>query len=366
MARLANPLSKRSTVSMLAKDFGADINLNKVYRMMDTIEEKVISKIQRKSFASTNSLLKGRVSVAFYDCTTLYFESFKPDELKENGYSKDGKFNQPQVVLSLLVTEEGLPLGYEVFPGSTFEGNTLENALNKLKNKYNLEDIIVIADSGLMSKKNIEKIEKLGLSYIIGARLKNMNNKDQKKILEGISLVKGALHKRAYKDKKDREEAIEKLKVKLSKSKNPKSFLSNYGYKKYIKCEDEGMKVYLDESKLSEEEKWDGVSGVLTNVEDMSKAKIIENYKGLWQIESCFRVQKHDLKIRPIFHWTPRRVKAHIGICYMAFCCQQYLRYRLKLQKELFCNKASINPYSIEYPGGYNDKKAIWITFLYG
>ena len=80
----------------------------------------------------------------FFDCTTLYFESFTEDELKSNGYSKDFKFNQPQVMLALLVTTDGLPMGYEVFPGSTFEGHTLERAINNLKAFYAINEVVFV------------------------------------------------------------------------------------------------------------------------------------------------------------------------------------------------------------------------------
>ena len=120
MARLAAPKSKRASVDMLNRDFNIPINLDRVYRMMDKINDHVVKKAQKIACKATESILKGKIKVMFYDCTTLYFESFIPDDLKQNGYSKDGKFNQPQVLLALLVTEAGLPIGYELFPGSTF------------------------------------------------------------------------------------------------------------------------------------------------------------------------------------------------------------------------------------------------------
>jgi transposase len=109
----------------------------------------------------------------FYDCTTLYFESFSEDELRRFGYSKDNKFNQGQVLLALLVTDEGLPVGYDLFPGNMYEGDTFELAIKKIKERYWLKNAVIIADSGLLSKKNIEFTEASGYKYILGARLKN-------------------------------------------------------------------------------------------------------------------------------------------------------------------------------------------------
>lgn len=351
MARLAKPLSKRGSVAMLTESYGVSLNLDKVYRMMDKIDDKVINKMQNLVCNMTHDLLKERAKVVFYDCTTLYFESFTEDELKKNGYSKDGKFNQPQVLLALLITEEGLPIGYEVFPGSTFEGHTLAPILDKIKLRYNLSQVVFVADSGLLSEENREYLASRGYEYVLGARLKNLpkviqnsvtdkenytltNREEGKRIAEfsykGVRLITNYGIKRATKDKHNRNEGIEKLQKRLQKNKNPKSLLSNYGYKKYLRIAGES-KLEISPEKIKMDEKWDGLRGVITNVKDLGGEEILAHYANLWQIESCFRIQKHNLKIRPVFHWTPNRIHAHIAMCFMAFTCHQYLSYRLRL-----------------------------------
>jgi len=355
MARLATPLSKRASVKMLAQDFGIYLNLDRVYKMMDKIDDKVIKKIQQTASQNTSSLLQKKIKVLFYDCTTLYFESFIEDDLKQNGYSKDGKFNQPQVILALLVTEEGLPIGYEVFPGSTFEGNTLETMIKKIKQTHRVGDIVFVADSAMLSQKNRKYLKENNVKFIVGARLKNLSKKKKEDILnhpyrpksvnvtqhasfgifehDGCKLITYYSEKRATKDKKDREKNIEKIKKKLKAAKNIENFISNFGYKKYIKM-DEKTSCSINETKIQEDARWDGLGGVITNIEHLDESEIIEQYKNLWQIEACFRVQKTNLKIRPIYHWTPKRVQAHIAICFMAFTCQKYLHYRLAVQKK--------------------------------
>ena len=350
MARLASPASKKASVSLLQKDFGITLSLDKVYRMMDKLDDKVIEKIQKKAYQATKSILKEKINVLFYDCTTLYFESFTPDELKQNGYSKDGKFNQPQVLLALLVTEEGLPIGYEVFPGATFEGHTLAPILEKVKTKYDLGKVVFVADSGLLSQENRDFLEKNKFHYILGARLKNLPKtlqetvlstfKDEQKTSErtseidyqGKRLILKYSPKRARKDKKDREDAINRIKKNLKRSKNPKSLLSNYGYKKFINVTGTTT-LEINQEKIDNEAQWDGISALITNMKNLSHDAAIDHYKNLWQIENCFRIQKHNLKIRPIYHWTPKRIRAHIAICFIAFTCQQYLAYRLKIQE---------------------------------
>ena len=184
MARIANPLSKRASVQMLERDFGIALDLQKVYRMMDRFDDGSINLIQSKAYNAAHQILGGKIDVIFFDATTLYFESFTEDELKKNGYSKDGKFNQPQVLLALIVTKEGLPIGYEAFPGSMYEGHTLLPILEKIRQQYALDKVVFVADSGLLSEKNLLLLEENGFEYIVGARLKNLKNALQKQVLD--------------------------------------------------------------------------------------------------------------------------------------------------------------------------------------
>ena len=116
MARIANPESKRASVISLETDFGINLNLQSVYRMMDKLDETACEKIQQNVYQEAVDLFGGKIDVIFFDATTLYFESFTEDELKQNGFSKDHKFGQSQVLLTLMVTQQGIPIGYEAFP----------------------------------------------------------------------------------------------------------------------------------------------------------------------------------------------------------------------------------------------------------
>jgi hypothetical protein len=135
MARIAQPASKRASVELLERDFGIRLNLSSIYKMMDAMDEPTIERLQCLAGNRTKQLLGGSLSVLFYDCTTLYFESFEPDDLRQKGFSKDRKASETQVLLALVVSEEGLPVGYEVFPGATFEGHTLIPILQQLKQR---------------------------------------------------------------------------------------------------------------------------------------------------------------------------------------------------------------------------------------
>ena len=350
MAGIANPASKRRSVMDLERDFGIKLDLNAVYRTMDYVDTDGIELIRKKAWEATNELFSEKIDVVFYDCTTLYFESVAEDELKGKGYSKDMKFNQSQVLLALLVTQEGLPMGYRVYNGGMFEGHTLKDALVHIEQMKVIDRVIFVADSALFSADNLELLEKSEKRYIVAARLKNQSEKIATQILDkaryqkqeqmlineiGLSdkrrLLISYSEQRAKKDAHDRNQALAKLEKKIKASKNPESFISNYGYRKYLKIENQ-QSVVIDEEKIKHAQAWDGLHGVVTNIDDMTASEIFLHYKGLWQVEETFRLTKHDLQVRPIYHWTPRRIQAHIAICFMALVCIRHLSYRVKLQ----------------------------------
>ena len=365
LARIANPDSKRGSVFNLEKNFGVELDLKAVYRMMDKIGEHEIKRLNKLVYEETKSLFKEKIDLIFFDATTLYFESFSEDEFKKNGYSKDGKFNQPQVVLALMVTKEGLPIGYKAFEGDTFDGHTLIPVLKEVKEQYDLDKVVFVADAGMFSRDNLKEFEKLydkesKVTYIVGARIKNMTNKLKKQIInkdnytqlnddmkvatfdldDGKKLLVSHSIKRAQKDRYDREKNIQKLRDRFEKEKSPKSYLSNSGYKKYLQLEGAEdsknsnceFKLVIDEDKIKEDSVWDGLKGIITNNSELTDEEIISQYTNLWQVEESFRITKHDLKIRPIYHWKPSRVKAHLAISFMAYTLVRHLEHRVRLQ----------------------------------
>ena len=225
MARIANPQSKRESSRFLEEDFGVHISLEKIYRMMDRLDIKRIDKIKRLSGQAAQKVFKEPLKVLFFDCTTLYFESIIEDELRQKGYSKDAKFKESQVCLAAVVTKEGFPVSYEVFPGAIFEGHTLNPVIKEMKSKYNLEQAIYVADRGMLSEDNLKALEDENLHYIVGAKLKKLPKVKQELVLdkskytivskqEGFKMQSLAhnkrkvivcySHKRAEKDRHDR------------------------------------------------------------------------------------------------------------------------------------------------------------------
>ena len=375
LARVANPDSKSGSVDMLASKFGVNLNLTTVYRMMDEIDDKGIKKLNKLVLNKTKALLDNKIDVIYFDATTLYFESFSEDidnpedeneAIRKNGYSKDGKFNQPQVVLALLVTKQGLPIGYKAFSGDTFDGHTIIPSLKEIESEFKVDNIVYVADAGMFNKTNLAEFDKednKNMTYIVGAKIKTMSKEYKKQILntadmqdinddtkvktidyQGKKLLISYSKKRAAKDKFEREKAIAKLKKRLESSKSVKSQLSNNGYKKYLQLEDTSLtnkenktnscdlSISLNEDKIKEDEAWDGLKGIITNNTTLSNEELIHQYTNLWQVEESFRITKHDLKIRPIYHWKPSRVKAHLAISFMAYTLVRHLEYRVRLQ----------------------------------
>lgn len=356
IARIANPQSKHRTAALLEEDYGIKIPLDRIYRMMDHLYPRV-EEVKRCIGQSTLNLYDNKVDVLFFDVTTLYFESVERDELRENGFSKDAKFKEVQVVLALVVTNEGLPITYEVFPGNTYEGHTLIEVIEKMKQQYNIGKVILVADRALFNEENLKKMEDpaVGIQYVVAAKLKALPKKAQKEILTSEDYqpteVSGDLHwvrewdhkgrrlivsysgDRAKKDAADRQRLIDRLMKKFKNGKcSLKSLIPNYGTKKYLNVKAE--KVDLNQDKIDADGQWDGLHGVITNVSEENARTLLARYSGLWQIEAAFRVNKHDLKMRPIHHWTPERIEAHISICFIAYTLAKQALYRLKVQQK--------------------------------
>jgi transposase len=345
IARLSFPVSKLKTTDFLSKYQFFSIDVQHVYRYLDKLHRDQKEQVQEISFSHSKKILGGQVSIVFYDVTSLYFEIDNEDELRKTGFSKEGKHQNPQIVLGLLVSIDGYPLAYEIFEGNKFEGHTMLPVIDAFKTRYNLDMLVIIADSGLLSKDNIHTLIERGYEFILGARIKSetdtlkekitalpLNNGDSAIIEKGngINLVISYSDKRAIKDRQNRERGLQKLEKKVKTGKLTKASINNRGYNKYLKLEGQ-IKVSIDRDKFNDDSKWDGLKGYLTNT-NLSKEQIIENYGHLWKIEKAFRISKHDLRIRPIYHRIKRRIEAHICIAFVAYKVYKELERQLKLK----------------------------------
>ncbi len=176
----------------MSKDAGVEVPVEKFYRMMDAITEDRAMAFKQLISDQTLGLLGGKLTVLFFDVTTLSFASENSDELRKKGYSKDGKPQRIQVVLALIQTKEELPVTYEIFPGNTTDVKTLEPAMTKLRERFDLDQMIVVADGGMLSKDNLALLRSWNCDYVVAARLRSLNKaQTQAKIRRGRFYQRG-------------------------------------------------------------------------------------------------------------------------------------------------------------------------------
>jgi transposase len=344
VSRICYPSSKAGTVDYLKSYFDQDVELHKIYRYLDKLHNTHQELVQQISVEHTKRILDGKIGLVFYDVTTLYFETDYSDGLRERGFSKDGKHSQPQVVLGLLVSKDGYPLSYSLFNGSQYEGRTMLPIVEDFVKRFNLDDFVVVADSGLMNQTNISLLESGGYKYIIGARIKNETDEIKQWILSlekengcfyelgklpSSRLIVSYSESRAQKDKYNREKGLKRLQMAYKSGKLTKENINKRGYNKFLEISN-NVSVAINESKISEDQKWDGLKGYITNTE-LSMEDVYEQYGGLWQVEKAFRVTKGTLELRPMFHFTEKRIQAHVCICFVAYKIYKELERILKI-----------------------------------
>lgn len=336
IARIVYPKSKASTSRYFDQYLGINFSEDKIYRFLDTLNKNDLTKI---AFDFVSKKNKG-IALIFYDVTTLYFESNDEDDLRKKGFSKDHKNELPQIVIGLFVDKDGYPFDFDFYEGSTFEGHTFSVAIKALTEKYRFKpnDLVVVADAGMLSEKNINFLETENLNYIVSARLKGLSEKIKKPIFihdftktpffdttYQIKIENGEIRnkrlivdyspKRAKKDISNREKLIKKLEEKIN-SKKPLVKKS-----KYLILENQGTMAGIDTKKIELDKRHDGLKGYWTNLKLKSKNKnepqeIIDQYHNLWKVEKAFRMSKNDLQERPIFHRKSERINGHLLICF--------------------------------------------------
>jgi transposase len=340
---ICQPQSKVATVDYLKSYFDEDIELHKIYRYLDKLSDTQKDNIQKISIEHTRKVLGGKIGVVFYDVTTLYFETDTGDDLRRTGFSKDGKHAQPQVVPGLLVSDGGYPPAYSIHEGNRYEGHTILPVVKDFVKKFAMKDFIVVADSGLMNKENIAKPEETGYKYIIGARIKNVDRLltgwilSQEKVdgafyeyqkTEQQKLILGYSENRAKKDAYNREKGVKRLEKEYKSGLFTKDKINKRGYNKFLTISD-NVEVKINSEKIVEDAKWDGLKGYITNT-NLSASDIYKQYSELWQVERAFRVTKGIGELRPMFHFTKKRIEAHVCICFVAYKCYKELERILK------------------------------------
>ena len=344
IARICQPASKLATAAYLRSYYKEDVHLSRIYRYMDKLYNRQMERVQEISIAHTQQLLGGSIGLLFYDVTTLYFETVPKDDMRQAGFSKDGKTSEAQVVLGLLVSRDGYPLSYSIFNGSQYEGYTMVPVIDDFVHRFSLKDFVVVADSGLMSEKNVKLLRSAGYKYIVGARVKSVDSATKDWILslerkdgveheclrpDGDRLIVSYSSSRAANDAKNREKGVERLEKSYRSGILTKANVNKRGYNKFLEISKD-VQVRINPEKITEDERWDGLKGYVTNT-GLPADEVITQYHGLWVVERAFRISKGNLEMRPMFHFTERRIEAHVCICFVAYKVYKELERIIKL-----------------------------------
>jgi len=370
MSRFIRPCSKRRlNLEQWEKIYPGILEteappLKSFYRAMDVLW-KHREDIEAVLFdrGGERDLFNQELDVVFYDLTTLHFESTNDNpedgELRRFGYSKNHRKDLTQVILGLLVDRDSVPVGYQLFPGNTYEPHSLPAIVEKLKTKYHITRIILVADRGIITKDNLDELRKAQMEFILGMRLWSMTEEWQSRVMDkgqfralnkegallireleyqGSRLVITWSQERAGRDAFIREEIVKKIRAQLDKNNpEPKQFVTHKGYRQFLKGLDKGTPA-INEQAIDEARQRDGFFGVMTNVAKtaLSDEEIYDRYRDLWRVEDAFGEIKGPIQTRPMFHWVDPRIQSHVLLCLLAYYVEAVIIRELRKAKAEF------------------------------
>src|SRR3954452_13007886 len=337
------------------------LGLHQLYRALDLLAEHGDA-VERAVFWRAADLFKLDVDLVFYDATTAWFECDEEDvaghewrgltfePLRRRGHSKEGRDTDPQVVIALAVTRDGVPVRSWVFPGATPDVTTVRSIKADLR-EMRLGRVLFVGDGGLYSKAHLDELAQGGGRYGLAApigRVREIRDEvlshpgryaDVTPSLRAKEVVLGEGERRrryvlclneeeADRQRRHRAEVLKRLEAELASlgEDHPKAacrLIASRRFGPYL-SRDDGGRPYLDREKVRRAEQLDGKFVLTANDDTLSAADIALGYKGMWVIESCFRKMKTTgLAVRPMFHWMPHRITAHVRLCVLALMIQR-------------------------------------------
>ena len=346
LLRIIAPTSKLHSIALLEEYFGIKHRRQSYYDVAP-LWYKLKSKAERIALDFAKRYYGFSFDLLFYDVTTLYFETFEEDELRKNGFSKDNKSQQPQILVALMVTKEGFPIAHEVFSGNTFEGHTIVPVVKRFISKNKIQEFTVVADAAMISNENIKNLVENRISYIVGARLGNLpadiiseidntlSRQDGKNIrikTENGYLICSYSSARYRKDKYEMDKQIEKAQFIIN---NPSKIKKT----KFTKTNAQTMQ--LNTALISKTQKILGIKGYYTNLDERiaNNDIIIKRYHELYKIEQAFRISKSDLQTRPIFHYKEEPIKLHLLVCFMALVLSKQIELQAGVSLKKFIHE---------------------------
>jgi len=359
--RLVRPGSDRAGVDW-REDYRVPetetLQLHHSYRAMawlgETIEETdrprtVKDLVEERLFARRRDLFTS-LELVFLDTTSIYFEGEGGESLGQYGYSKDARPDRKQMIVAVVLDQEGVPLCCELLPGNTADVTLLLPVAERLSRRFGVERVTLVADRGMIGKKTIEQLEAAGWGYILGARMRSQSEVRHEVLSRagryqvvgpkgpaGASTLKVKdvrVEDRRYivclnddqaaKDAADRATMLAALEDRLRQGAG--SLIGNSGYRRYLKVS--RGSVTLDAAKVAAEARFDGKWVLRTNLQ-LEAADIAVAYQQLWMVEDVFRTMKSVLETRPIYHRCDETIRGHV------FCSFLALRLRTELQDRL-------------------------------
>lgn len=345
--RIFEPASKLRSLDLLEQFFGISHSRKAYYRIApDCVDLKKAVEQKVACFAGLHHAFN--FDILFYDVTTLYFETFEEDGLRKNGFSKDNKSQQPQILIALMVSKEGFPVAYEVFSGNTFEGHTIIPVIKDFIERNRVKEFTVVADAAMISSENIQQLTRNNINYIVGARLGNISAALLETIDKTIvredgrsmriktgsgDLVCSYSSVRYRKDRHEMEKQVEKAKQVIAKPSKGKRT-------KFTQAK--GQIMEINEALIEKTQKLLGIKGYYTSLEASvaDNKMIIERYHELYKVEQAFRISKNDLQTRPIFHFKEQPIKLHVLICFMALVVSKHIELKTGVSIRRFIDES--------------------------
>ena len=385
MCRILFPCSKRRALEEKGRFFERfDFTLDDIYRALNHFD-KVSKDLQRYIHESVRMKYGSDTNVIYYDVTNYYFEIKKPDDFRKYGLSKE-KRKRPIVQMGLAMDKSGIPLHYELFPGNKLDKETFRSVIGNVRKNYNTGRVIAVADMGIITGDNIyylvgNKPEKPKNGYIFSFSVRGGTEKFQKYVLEeldyttkdgkelsddpnfkikarviardiNVTMTNGKTAKKTVyekqivfwskkhciKQRSQRNEILVKAEALIA---DPKKFTkaTSYGAAAYInniefdketgEVLDKGKLLSLDQSKIEAEEKFDGYYSIVTSELEMDTDKVVETYRGLWEIEESFKITKSDLESRPVHLQSKEHINAHFLVCFIALTILRLIQKKI-------------------------------------
>jgi transposase len=307
--------------------------------------------IEEALFARRRDLFTD-LDIVFFDTTSIYFEGEGGETIGQRGHSKDHRPDLKQMVVGMVLDQNGNPLCTELWPGNTADVKSLVPIVERLKKRFGIGSVCIVADRGMISAATLAEVEKREWKYILGVRMRSSteakavvaragryaevhpksDDRDDPSPLKVKEVwVEGARRyvvcvneDQATKDRHDREAVVASLRDALGKG--DKSLVGNKGYRKYLRAG--GKQFAVDEDKIKEEARYDG-KWVLTTNMDLPPREVALKYKQLWMVEDVFRSMKSLLDTRPIFHKCDETIRGHVFCSFLALLLRKELEDRL-------------------------------------